>query len=119
VVGGNYAKFWKYKSAMGARVLWVLGVRGGLTGFGLSALGGAVCDLFETAEGFVDGIGVGEGFQEVGGDHDDVGSLLEQVRVLAADSLAEVEGGALGKWVWFRRLLPIGESRLRWQDGHR
>jgi hypothetical protein len=31
-VGGNYAKFWKYKSAMGARVLWGLGVRGGLTG---------------------------------------------------------------------------------------
>ena len=29
--GGNYAKFWEYKSAMGARVLWGLGVRGRLT----------------------------------------------------------------------------------------
>ena len=70
-----------------------------MTGFGLSALGGAVGDFLQAAESFVDCVRVGESFKEVGGDDDDVGSLLEQVRVLAADSLAEVEGGALGERV--------------------
>jgi hypothetical protein len=39
--------------------------------------------------------------------------------VLATDSFAEVEGGALGERIEFRRLLHIVESRLRWRRGHR
>ena len=88
-------------------------------GGGLSAFGSAVCDFLQTAEGFVDYVGVGEGFHQLGGDEDDVGSLLDAGAVLATDSFAEVEGGALGERIEFRRLLHIGESRLRWQGGHR
>jgi len=86
---------------------------------GLGAFGGAVCDFFQAAEGFVDCVGVREGFHELGGDEDDVGSLLHAGAVLATDSFAEVEGGALGERIEFRRLLHIVESRLRWRRGHR
>ena len=52
---------------------------------------GASGDLFEAAQGFVDGLGVGEGVEQVGCDEDDVGSGLHAVVVFAAHRLAEVE----------------------------
>ena len=73
----------------------------------------AVCNFFQAAEGFVDGVGVGEGFHEFGRDENDIGSLLHSFVVLATDTLAEVEGRTLGEAIWFTRLLHIVESRLR------
>jgi hypothetical protein len=58
-----------------------------------------VGDFLQAAEGFVDRLGVRECFYEVGVDNGDVASLLEEVCVLAANALAEVESGALGEWV--------------------
>ncbi len=52
---------------------------------------GAFGDLLEGAEGFVDGFGVGEGVEEVGGDEDDVGSVLHAVVVFAAYGLAPIQ----------------------------
>ena len=74
---------------------------------GLSAFGSAGCDFLQAAEGFVDCVGVGEGFHQLGGDEDDVGTLLDAGAVLATDSVAEVEGGALGERIEFRRPLDI------------
>jgi hypothetical protein len=73
----------------------------------LGALWGAGGDVFQGAKGFVDGVGVGEGVEQVGGDQDDVGSLLHAGVVLAAHAFAEVERGALGEGVEFRRLLHV------------
>jgi hypothetical protein len=75
---------------------------------GLGAFG-AVGDLFQAAEGVVDGVGVGEGVHEVGGDEDYVGAFLNAGVVLAADFLAEVEGGAFGERIEFRRLLQLSD----------
>ena len=66
---------------------------GGSAGAGRGA-DGAGGDLLEAAQGFVDGLGVGEGVEQVGGDEDDVGSGLHAVVVFAAHAFAEVEVGA-------------------------
>ena len=52
---------------------------------------GAGGDLLEATQSFVDGLGVGEGVEQVGGDEDDVGAGLHAVVVLAAHTFAEVE----------------------------
>ena len=59
--------------------------------FAASGLGGGCGKALEGAQGFVDGLGVGEGVEQVGGDEDDVCAGLHAVVVFAADCLAEVE----------------------------
>jgi hypothetical protein len=56
-----------------------------------SAASGAGGDGLQTAKGFVDRFGVGEGVHEVGHEQDDVGALLHAVEVFAPDGLGEVE----------------------------
>ena len=85
----------------------------GTAGQESGAFRGAVCDLFQAAESFVDCVGVRESFHELGRDENDVGSLLHAFVVFAANALAEVEGGALVEGIGFTRLLHIVESRLR------
>ena len=63
---------------------------GGFAGAGRGT-DGAGGDLLEAAQGFVDGLGVREGVEQVGCDENDVGSSLHAVVVFAADRLAEVE----------------------------
>lgn len=63
--------------------------------------GGAGGDFLEAAEGFVDGVRVGEGVEEVGCEEDDVGAGLHAVVILAADALAEIEVWAGSERVGF------------------
>ena len=74
-------------------------------------LRGAVGNGLECAEGVVDGFGVGEGVEEVGGDEHEVRALLHAGVVLAADGFAEVEA-----LFGFLSLLHIVVSRLQLPD---
>lgn len=69
--------------------------------------------FLETTECFVDGLGVGECVEQVGGDDDDVCTLLHAVVEFAAKAFAEVEVGSRGERVEFVRLVHIVLSRLR------
>ena len=71
-------------------------------------------DLFEAAQGFVDGLGVGEGVEQVWRDEDDVGTGLHAVVVFAAHTFAEVEVGARSERVELVSFAHIVLSRLRW-----
>jgi hypothetical protein len=90
-------------------------------GGGLAAAGGgrAGGGLLEGAESFVDGFGVGEGVEKVGGDQDEVGSLLHAVEVFAADAFAEVEIWTRCEGIEFRILLHIDASHSLWRGGLR
>ena len=70
-------------------------------------------ELLETAKRFVDGFGVWEGIEQVGGNDNDVCTLPHALVVFAANAFAEVEVGARGEWVECVRLVHIVLSRLR------
>ena len=75
--------------------LWGLLARqeAGLTGAGSGGRTERAAIFLSAAQGFVDGLGVGEGVEQVGRDEDDIGAGLHAGVVLAAHAFAEVEVG--------------------------
>jgi hypothetical protein len=99
----------------------VCGGDGGWTAAGAGAGGGGLdllVDGEEGVQGSVDRGGVREVGHQLGVEDDEVGSLLEQIGVFAADAFAQVQWAG-GERVDVRRLLHIVASRSRVRDGHR
>ena len=71
-------------------------------------------DLLQRAQSFVDGLGVGEGVEQVQVDDREVCPLLQAVGVFAANAFAEIEVGARRERIELVSFAHIVPSRLQW-----
>ena len=65
----------------------------------------------------MNGLGIREGVEQIRVDDHDVRALLEQVGILAANTLAVIQVQAGREWIEFRRVLHLYASRSQVRHG--